>query len=146
VTKLTPAAGTFEGGTPVTIAGADFVDVKSVSFGEQPAASYTVDSAGQITAVAPQVMRPQTVDVTVTTIAGKSLISAADKFTYKACVVPNLKRKTLKAARKSLTRSGCKLGTVHRKPKAKRHPKVVKQGIAVGKTRAPGAKVGVKLG
>jgi len=146
VTKLTPADGTFEGGTTVTITGTDFVDVKSVSFGEQPAASYTVDSASQITAVAPQVTRPQTVDVMVTTIAGKSLMAAADKFTYKACVVPNLKGKTLKAARKSLTRRGCKLGTVRRKPKAKKHPKVIKQGIAAGKTRAPGTKVGVKLG
>lgn len=146
ITKLTPAEGTFEGGTSVTISGTDFVDVKSVSFGEQQAASYTVDSAGQITAVSPAAFRRNTVDVTVTTIAGKSLTVAADKFAYTACVVPNLKGKKLKGARKALTRSGCKLGPVRRAPKAGKNAKVIKQDIATGKTRAPGAKVGVKLG
>jgi IPT/TIG domain-containing protein/PASTA domain-containing protein len=146
ITKLTPADGTFEGGATVTISGTDFVDVKSVSFGEQPAAGYTVDSAGQITAVAPEVSGPQTVDVTVTTIAGKSLTVKAGEFAYAACTVPNLKGKKLKGARKALTRNGCKLGAVRRKPKTGKHPKVIKQDVATGKTRAPGTKVGVKLG
>jgi len=146
ITKLTPVEGTFEGGTAVTIAGTDFVDVKSVSFGEQPATSYTVDSAGQITAVAPEVSRPQAVDVTVTTIAGKSVTVKAGEFAYTACTVPNLKGKKLKGARKALGRNGCKLGAVRRAPKAGKHPKVIKQDVATGKTRAPGTKVGVKLG
>lgn len=146
ITKLTPAEGTFEGGTAVTIAGTDFVDVKSVSFGEQPATSYTVDSAGQITAIAPEVSRPQAVDVTVATIAGKSVTAKVGEFAYTACTVPNLKGKKLKAVRKALTRNGCKLGAVRRAPKAGKHPRVIKQDVATGKTRAPGTKVGVKLG
>lgn len=146
ITKLTPAEGTFEGGLAVTIAGTDFVDVKSVSFGSQPASSYTVDSAGQITAVAPAASRPGAVEVTITTIAGKSATTTAGQFTYTACTVPNLKGKKLKAARKALGRNGCSLGAVRRKANAGKHPKVVKQFVAAGKTRAPGTKIGVKLG
>jgi hypothetical protein len=53
-----------------------------VAFGAAPAASFTVDSDTQITAVAPE--GSGTVDVTVTTPAGTSAATAADRFTYTA--------------------------------------------------------------
>lgn len=48
-----PANGTTAGGTTVIIAGSGFTGATSVKFGSVPAASFTVDSDVQITAVAP---------------------------------------------------------------------------------------------
>jgi alpha-tubulin suppressor-like RCC1 family protein len=81
VTGLSPALGTAAGGTPVTIAGSDFEGVTSVRFGSTPAASFTVNSPGSITALAPSGALG-TVNVTVTTPAGTSTATAADHFTY----------------------------------------------------------------
>ena len=146
VAAVSPTEGTFAGGNPVTIAGTDFANVKSVSFGEVPATAFTVDNAEQITAVVPPVSRPQSVDITVTTVAGKSLTVPAGRFTYKACVVPSLKGKTVQGARRALKRNGCRLGHVRRARKARRHPKVVKQNVAPGKNREPATRIGVKIG
>ena len=41
----------------------------------------------------------------------------SDRFEYEACVVPKLKGKTLKAARKALKKADCKLGKVKGKGK-----------------------------
>lgn len=145
VTQLTPAAGSIAGGTPVTITGTDFVSVKSVTFGGFEAANYTVDSSGQITAVSPEVPRPGSVDVYVTTVAGRSIAVSTDKFTYKACVVPKLKGKTLKVAKKRLKKAGCRLGKVKGDRSAGNKAEVVKQKPAPGNVRLPGAKVGVTV-
>lgn len=56
LTSVEPSAGTTAGGTPVTITGTGFktgstVNVTGVSFGDYPAASFTVTSATTITAV-----------------------------------------------------------------------------------------------
>jgi hypothetical protein len=66
-------------GTSVIITGTGFVNVTSVSFGPN-GAPFTVNSATQITATPPT--GSGTVNVTVTTSAGTSPISAADQFTY----------------------------------------------------------------
>jgi hypothetical protein len=60
------------------------------------------------------------------------------------CVVPNLKGKTLKAAKKALKKAGCRLGKV--RPEGQTKGKVKRQKPAAGKTLAPGAKVNVRLG
>ncbi|MGB7587801.1 MAG: PASTA domain-containing protein [Solirubrobacterales bacterium] len=145
VTQLTPTAGSIVGGTSVVIAGTDFVGVKSVTFGGVPATSYTVDSAGQITAVSPAAPRPNAVDVGITTVAGRSVVAAADKFTYKACVVPKLKGKALKVAKKRLRKAGCKLGKVKGDLSAGGKATVVRQSIAAGKVRPPATKVSVTV-
>jgi hypothetical protein len=60
------------------------------------------------------------------------------------CVVPKLKGKKLKAARKALTKAECKLGKIKgHKGKAAR---VKKQNPKPGTVLPPGAKVNVKLG
>jgi hypothetical protein len=81
VKKISPKFGSVEGGTLVTITGANFSGATAVSFGATPASSYTVNSATSITAVAPPHALGR-VDVTVTTANGTSAITTADRFTY----------------------------------------------------------------
>jgi Rv2525c-like, glycoside hydrolase-like domain/IPT/TIG domain len=51
VTALTPSSGSTSGGTSVTITGTGFTDVSAVTFGGAPAATFTVHSPTQITAL-----------------------------------------------------------------------------------------------
>jgi hypothetical protein len=63
------------------------------------------------------------------------------------CKVPNLKGKTLKAAKKKIRAAGCKVGTVKKVGAASASTGRVKsQGPKPGRVLAPGAKVNVKLG
>ncbi len=81
VTAISPASGPTTGGTSVTISGANFTGVTAVKFGASNAASFTVNSATQITATSPS-GAAGAVDITVTTSAGTSTTGAADQFTY----------------------------------------------------------------
>ncbi|MET9024106.1 IPT/TIG domain-containing protein [Nocardia sp. NPDC004168] len=65
-----PNVGSAAGGTTVVIAGTNLTGATSVDFGATPAASFTVDSALQITAVTPA--GTGTVQLTVTTAGGTS--------------------------------------------------------------------------
>lgn len=82
VTLLSPTSGPDAGLTSVTITGTNFTNVTGVSFGAVAAESYVVNSDVSITAVSPAVATPGTVDVTVSTLAGTSAVSAGDAFTY----------------------------------------------------------------
>ncbi len=142
--SLSPAGGSTAGGTHVVITGSDLDEANAVSFGTTPAASFSVDSSSQITAVSPPAAAAGAVDVAVTTAGGTSAPSEADRFTYtspdstssKKCVVPKLRLKRLRAARRALKRAGCRLGKVRgrRSKKAvvkKQHPRprtVLRQG------------------
>ena len=81
VTGVSPAQGPEAGGTTVTITGFLFTGATGVSFGGTPAASFTVDSDTQITAVTPA-HADGTFDVTVANADGTSLTGPGDKFTY----------------------------------------------------------------
>jgi len=83
VSSLAPASGSTSGGTSVTISGANFSGATAVSFGSVAAASFSVSSASQITAVSPA-HAAGAVDVTVTTPGGTSGTSSADTFTFAA--------------------------------------------------------------
>ena len=85
VTAISPSTGSTSGGTPVTITGTGLIGASSVMFGTNAATSYNVNGASQITATSPA-GSVGTVDITVTTIAGTSTTSAADKFTYATIV------------------------------------------------------------
>lgn len=147
LTAISPASGSIKGGTAVTVAGTDLANVSGVSFGGVPATSFTVASEGQLSAVAPPTKKAGAVDVTVTTVAGTTPVVATDKFTYKACVVPKLNGKKLKAAKRKLKKASCKLGKVSRhKGVTSKTGKVVKQSPKPGKQLAPGSKVKVTLG
>lgn len=80
VTAISPSSGPAGGGTAVSVTGTGFVGVTAVRFGAS-AASFVVNSASSLTATAPA-GAAGTVDVTVTTAAGTSATSAADRFTY----------------------------------------------------------------
>ena len=79
LTAVSPAQGRASGGTTVTLTGTGLTGATAVSFGSNPAISYTVNSATQITAVAPA--GTGVVPVTVTTPGGTSNSAT---FTYVA--------------------------------------------------------------
>ncbi|MDN2502856.1 cell surface protein, partial [Nocardia nova] len=66
-----PTVGPVTGGTTVVLTGTDLSGATAVSFGGTPATSFTVDSATQITALAPA-GTAGTVQITVTTAGGTS--------------------------------------------------------------------------
>ncbi len=86
VSGVSPASGPAAGGTSVTVSGTGFTGATAVDFGTTPAASFTVVSDSEITAVSPA--GTGTVDVTVTTSSGTSATSSADQFTYTAVTPP----------------------------------------------------------
>ncbi len=84
VTGLSVKSGPPAGGTSVVITGTDFTGATAVKFGADNAASYTVNSATQITAVSPA--GGGTVDVTVTASGYGSEPTYADLFSYTSAV------------------------------------------------------------
>lgn len=84
ITSVTPAAGSIFGQNQVVIAGSNFTNVQSVSFGAFAALSYTVNGPTSITAIAP----PQsagTVDIVVTTLTGiNTTVGSQNDYTYTA--------------------------------------------------------------
>ena len=152
VSSLSPAAGLATGGSSVTIAGHDFTGATAVKFGTTAAASFHVNSDTSITAVSPPGPAGKT-DVTVTTPGGQSATSSADQFTYQflgpgpvkpPCVVPKLKGKTLRKAKKALKAADCELGKV--KPAGQTTGHVKRQSRQAGKVLPAESKVSIKLG
>ena len=82
VTGVTPSVGPEGGGTVVTITGRNLERAQSVSFGGAPATSVTVESASELTAIAPSHSGTGSVDVTVSTAGGTSATEEADQFAY----------------------------------------------------------------
>ncbi len=88
VSAVSPSSGPASGGTPVTIEGNVLAGATSVAFeaasASSPAASFTVNPSGTITAIAPPspTGQPVTVHVRVTGPSGTSPASAASRFTY----------------------------------------------------------------
>ena len=93
VASVSPKLGSHAGGTTVTITGANLSGASAVKFGANAAASFTVNSATSVTAVAPA--GTGTVDVTVTTEAGTSPAVAADRFSYQNA--PSVSKLSLKS-------------------------------------------------
>jgi hypothetical protein len=141
IASLENFSGSIAGGTEVKIKGENLNGASSVKFGSTAAASFTVESDTLITATSPSSSVAGFVDVSVTTPAGSSPAVRSDRFRYEACVVPKLKKKTLKASRKALAKADCKLGKV----KGGKTGKVVSQNPKPGKVKLPGTKVNVKL-
>lgn len=147
ITSIGPDFGPVAGGTTVTITGTDLASASAVKFGSVPATSFKAESETKITAVAPPSATVSGVDVTATTIAGTSATVKGDRFFYEGCVVPKLKGKKLKDAKRMLGRADCKVGKVTRlKGKPKKAGKVLKQGTKPGKVLASGSKVNLTVG
>jgi polyvinyl alcohol dehydrogenase (cytochrome) len=82
ITKLSPIEGPVSGAEKVTITGTNLEGATEVRFGAAEAETFTVKSRTSITAVSPVASAPGTVEVLVTTAAGKSAAVPADRFTY----------------------------------------------------------------
>lgn len=80
ITGISPASGSTSGGQAVTITGCGFTGTTAVNFGAT-AAAFSVTNDSTIAATSPAHVAG-VVDVSVTTPAGSSATSAADKFTY----------------------------------------------------------------
>jgi hypothetical protein len=80
VHSVKPKEGPSTGGSAVTIQGSNLGEASEVSFGATPAASFTINPDGSLTAVSPP--GAGVVDVTVTNPYGTSAKSAKDQFTY----------------------------------------------------------------
>jgi IPT/TIG domain/PASTA domain len=143
VTSIAPTSGSIRGGSTVTITGTNLAGASAVKFGNTPATSFTAESETQISAIAPPNATPGPVDVTVTTLAGTSALGN-DRFTYTACVVPKLKGKALRPAKRALRRAGCKIGEVKRQRGQAVH--VTRQAPTPHSVLAPGSKVNITLG
>ncbi len=143
ITSISPASGSISGGTGVTITGTNLNGASSVKFGSTPATSFTVESETQISAIAPPSSAPGAVDVTATTLAGNSTTGNSDLFSYTACVVPRLKGKGLKPAKRALRRAGCKPGDVTRRKN--KSDGVIKQTPKPHSILAPGSEVNITL-
>ncbi len=81
VAGVTPDVGREDGGSEVTITGANLQGATQVYFGSTPAAGFTVKSAETIVATSPR-HKGGEVDVTVQTPSGASEAGPADKFSY----------------------------------------------------------------
>lgn len=77
ISSLAPPHGPQSGGNTVVISGCDLGLVSSVHFGPTPAPSFTVDSAAQLTAVA-----PAGTGVVQVTAAGPGGVSSVALYTY----------------------------------------------------------------
>ncbi len=81
VAALDPSTGSSDGGTTVTVSGANFTGASAVTFGGVRASFY-VDSDTSIVAYSPP--GAGTVDVRVTSFQRTSALSSGDRFTYAA--------------------------------------------------------------
>jgi hypothetical protein len=81
---VTPGSGPAAGGATVTITGTNFTEATSVMFGNTPATNFDVASATQIAATEPVGTAGQSVDITVTSPAGTSATTTADRFKFVA--------------------------------------------------------------
>ncbi len=88
VSSISPTSGPESGSTQVTISGSNFSGATAVDFGSTPAKSFSVVSSTEVSALSPA--GSGTVDVTVTSAAGTSATSSADRFTYTAPVTKPL--------------------------------------------------------
>jgi len=142
IASISPASGFVRGGTVVKILGADFAGLTAVHFGAKLSTSTSTDGAGEILAVAPPGKLGAAADVTVTTVAGTSPVSAVASFNSTACVVPKLKGRKLKSAKRRIRKAGCKLRRVGRRRDARAN-----LGRVVAQSHNPGQKVplGTKL-
>jgi hypothetical protein len=81
VTAVSPASGSHNGGTKVTVTGTDFVNVSKITIGGTNATAVSCSSPTTCTATAPAGTVGAS-DVRVVTATGTSAVTAADRFTY----------------------------------------------------------------
>lgn len=144
ITAISTTEASIAGGAPVVVSGANFAEIQKVTFSGVPALGYSVANEGQLTAIAPPNTELTSRTIEVTTAAGRG--DSPQTVNYIGCVVPQLRKYKLKAARNLLTGARCALGKVKRLRKASiRKGKIIRQSPAAGTILAPGSKVSVTL-
>jgi hypothetical protein len=83
VTSVSPASGSVDGGTQVTVSGGNLGLTTAVYFGSKLAPTFKINSNQSITAIAPATSTPGPVDVVARTLVNASAISNNDRFVYK---------------------------------------------------------------
>lgn len=89
ISAISPNSGSTAGGTSVVITGTNLTGATSVNFGSVAASSFTVNSATQITAVAPA-GSAGSVSLSVTTAGGTATSTGAFTYTVPAPVVSSV--------------------------------------------------------
>jgi hypothetical protein len=105
VTNLNPNRGPVGGATSVSITGTILTGATAVSFGSIAATSFKVNSSTSLTAISPA-ETTGTVEVTVTTPAGTSGVSTADRFKFAPTITGLSPNTGSEAGGTSLTVSG----------------------------------------
>lgn len=82
ISSITPHYGILNGGTLVTITGANFTEASEVYFGNTMVTNHTVISDTSVQVTTPAAAATGTVDVKIKTPFGTSAVSANDQFTY----------------------------------------------------------------
>jgi hypothetical protein len=82
ITSIAPASGRTTGGTRVTITGTNLVNVTAIKFGTRVATAVSCPLPTRCTATSPR--GTGTVDISVTTPAGKSQTITTDRFRYRS--------------------------------------------------------------
>jgi hypothetical protein len=82
ITEFTPTAGPAAGWNEVVLTGINFTGATDVSFGASPCPSFTVDSDGQITCVAPPGALFSTAEISVTNGDGTGLSFTSYVYTF----------------------------------------------------------------
>jgi hypothetical protein len=95
VSLISPSSGSSSGGDTVTVTGSGFTGATAVDFGPVPSASFAVWSDTNLVALSPA--GSGTVDITVTTPSGTSLVSTADEYIYEVASAYTPKYTTLAA-------------------------------------------------
>jgi hypothetical protein len=163
VTAVAPSSG--PPGTVVGIDGARLGQATAVTFGGAPV-SFTIDTSGHITAIAPRGLDGM-VDVRVGNVTGLSPTGTAARFTFTVTPpavdttaaaapppaarrlicprVPDLRRHTLRGARRMLLRDGCHVW-LRFQGRARRPPShVLRQSVKPGTPLYAGDRLVVRL-
>jgi hypothetical protein len=131
ISSISPNEGPGAGGNAVSIHGTHFAPGASVTFGSTGSAAVTFVNSDTITAVAPA-HAAGTVQVSVTTPAGTSSASSADRYAYAPCVVPKVKGAKLKAAKGKIRAADCSVGKIKHA-----FSKTVKKGRVISQKPKP---------
>ncbi len=105
IATTSPASGTTNGGTSLTITGTRLTGAEGVTFGGTAATSYTVDSPTQITAIAPA-HAAGAADVVVTTPTPGGIATSSGAFTYVGVVPVDARPQTQAPISKKLKTPG----------------------------------------
>jgi hypothetical protein len=144
IDNVSPNKGSIAGGNEAVITGSNFAEVESVTIGGKQA-SFMVNSESQLMAVVPPNRMPTVAPVSVVTAAGSA--EAPGGYTYKGCVVPRLKGRSLRRVRRMLSRNECKLGQIRGRHHVNtKFGRVKRQSPHPGAVLPPHGRVEVTLG